>query len=100
MCSCPIIKLTPEATLSQQQDAGIHDVLKNVRHYNCLFAGGACIFILVFLGALYTLSPFDFLPRCSKTFPWQVPMVPSKRAFSRTLLIVQGDASQDHSSTL
>nr|KAJ0187021.1 hypothetical protein LSAT_V11C900484640 [Lactuca sativa] len=33
-------------TLSQQQDAGIHDVLKNVRHYNCLFAGGACIFIL------------------------------------------------------
>nr|KAJ0212206.1 hypothetical protein LSAT_V11C400208260 [Lactuca sativa]KAJ0213395.1 hypothetical protein LSAT_V11C400208280 [Lactuca sativa] len=42
----PIIKLTLEATLSQQQDAGIHDVLKNVRQYNCLFAGGTCSFIL------------------------------------------------------
>lgn len=96
MCSSPITKLTPEPTLSQQQDADIRDVLKNVRQYNCLFAGGACGFILqvlqlplfvkrllqammdpdrpvaylsrlrliaVFLGALYTLSPFDFLPR-------------------------------------
>nr|KAJ0214467.1 hypothetical protein LSAT_V11C400202800 [Lactuca sativa] len=27
-------------------DSRIHDVLKNVRQYNCLFAGGACSFIL------------------------------------------------------
>ncbi|XP_071698177.1 uncharacterized protein [Rutidosis leptorrhynchoides] len=63
MCSRPISKLTPESTLSYQQDPGIREVLRNVKQYNCLFAGGACGFIMVFLGALYTLSPFDFLPR-------------------------------------
>ncbi|KAL8208922.1 hypothetical protein R6Q57_008334 [Mikania cordata] len=96
MCSRPITKLTPDANLYQQQDASIHEILKSVRQYNCLFAGGAFGFILqvlqlplfvkrllqammdpdrpvaylsrlrlvaVLLGALYTLSPFDFLPR-------------------------------------
>ncbi|KAK9070663.1 hypothetical protein SSX86_011065 [Deinandra increscens subsp. villosa] len=112
MCSRPITKLTPEPSLYQQQDAGVREILKNVRQYNCLFAGGACGFILqvlqlplfvkrllqammdpdrpvaylsrlrlvavknflnflhesfscfqVLLGAIYTLSPLDFLPR-------------------------------------
>ncbi|KAF5803359.1 putative transcription factor C2H2 family [Helianthus annuus] len=101
MCSRLITKLTPEATLYQQQhddndDAGTRQILRSVRQYNCLFVGGACGFVLqvlqlplflkrliqammdpdrpvaylsrlrlvaVLLGALYTLSPFDFLPR-------------------------------------
>nr|KAJ0223589.1 hypothetical protein LSAT_V11C200085330 [Lactuca sativa] len=40
--------LETRCCISALQDAGIHDVIKNVRQYNCLFAGGACSFILKF----------------------------------------------------
>ncbi|KAJ0561327.1 putative transcription factor C2H2 family [Helianthus annuus] len=51
MCSRLITKLTPEATLYQQQhddndDAGTRQILRSVRQYNCLFVGGACGFVL------------------------------------------------------
>lgn len=40
MCSQLISKLTPEACLFNQHEKEVHDVLKNVHKYNCLFQGG------------------------------------------------------------
>ncbi|KAM7478859.1 hypothetical protein LguiA_027072 [Lonicera macranthoides] len=66
-CKCPmcfrqITWLRPEASLYHQQEVEVTDVLKKVQKYNRLFVGGTYGLFLVFLGALYTISPFDFLP--------------------------------------
>ncbi|KAK1434437.1 hypothetical protein QVD17_00179 [Tagetes erecta] len=83
----------PTLYQQQDDDAGIRETINNVRKYNCLFAGGFVLQLLqlplflkrliqammdpdrpvaylsrmrllaVLFGALYTLSPFDFLPR-------------------------------------
>ncbi|KAL4301822.1 hypothetical protein GQ457_10G021070 [Hibiscus cannabinus] len=45
MCACKIINLMPEASLQQQQDQEVTQVLKSVQKYNLLFVGGARGFI-------------------------------------------------------
>ncbi|WRX15778.1 zinc finger protein [Theobroma cacao] len=41
MCTCKIVNLMPEASLQQQQDQEVMEVLKSVQRYNLLFVGGA-----------------------------------------------------------
>ncbi|XVE66882.1 hypothetical protein DITRI_Ditri08aG0115400 [Diplodiscus trichospermus] len=41
MCTCKIVNLMPEASLQQQQDREVTEVLKSVQRYNLLFLGGA-----------------------------------------------------------
>ncbi|MBA0874959.1 hypothetical protein Goshw_024552 [Gossypium schwendimanii] len=45
MCACKIVNLMPEASLQQQQDQEVTQVLKSVRRYNLLFVGGALGYI-------------------------------------------------------
>lgn len=45
MCACKIVNLMPEASLQQQQDQDVTQVLKSVQRYNLLFVGGALGYI-------------------------------------------------------
>ncbi|MBA0573038.1 hypothetical protein Golob_000333, partial [Gossypium lobatum] len=45
MCACKIVNLMPEASLQQQQDQEVTQVLKSVQRYNLLFVGGALGYI-------------------------------------------------------
>ncbi|OMP01624.1 Zinc finger, RING-type [Corchorus olitorius] len=45
MCTCQIVNLMPEASLHQQQDQEVTEVLKSVQRYNLLFVGGARGFV-------------------------------------------------------
>ncbi|XVF01210.1 hypothetical protein REPUB_Repub04eG0068400 [Reevesia pubescens] len=45
MCTRKIVNLMPEASLQQQQDQEVTEVLKSVQRYNLLFIGGARGFV-------------------------------------------------------
>ncbi|KAG8473615.1 hypothetical protein CXB51_035734 [Gossypium anomalum] len=45
MCACKIVNLMPEASLQQQQDQEVTQVLKSVQTYNLFFVGGALGYI-------------------------------------------------------
>ncbi|PPD75417.1 hypothetical protein GOBAR_DD27654 [Gossypium barbadense] len=62
MCACKIVNLMPEASLQQQQDQDVTQVLKSVQRYNLLFVGGALGYIQMVLSIIYRATPFDFLP--------------------------------------
>ncbi|KAH1030782.1 hypothetical protein J1N35_042956 [Gossypium stocksii] len=45
MCACKIVNLMPEASLQQQEDQEVTQVLKSVQRYNLLFVGGTLGYI-------------------------------------------------------
>ncbi|KAH9695708.1 E3 ubiquitin-protein ligase RNF170 [Citrus sinensis] len=62
MCSRYINRLTPESSLSLQQEQEVAEVLKKVVRYNLLFVGGARGLVQMALSVLYAATPFDFIP--------------------------------------
>ena len=49
MCTCKIVNLMPDASLQQQQDQEVTEVLKSIQRYNLLFVGGVRGFVQVYV---------------------------------------------------